>query len=187
MALSPDQRRQIIEFIQSGTDDNREIAGRVGVSPGTVAAVKAHMTMGSYGGTTTLEEVEQIEEAAELKFGLERDLQNALRQSIELLEIGLRIVDGGKERTVEGFRFDITAEDTAGRLVILELKAGTADRNAVSQLLAYIGALLEQEQTREIRGILVAHEFDRTAKLAARAAGSISLIRYGFQFTFEPA
>jgi RecB family endonuclease NucS len=142
--------------------------------------------MGSYGGTKTIEEAEQIEEATELKFGLERDLEIALRENIEALEPGLRIVDGGKQRTVDGFRLDITAEDTAGRLVILELKAGTANRDAVSQLLAYVGALLEQGETREIRGILVAHEFDRTAKLAARAVGSISLIRYGFQFTFEP-
>jgi hypothetical protein len=160
MPLSPEQRRQILELIQSGFDDNREIARRVGVTTGSVQAVKAHMTMGSYGVAKTVEEAGQFEEATELKFGLERDLENALRQNIEALEAGLRIADGGNQRTVDGFRLDITAEDTAGRLVILELKAGTANRDAVSQLLAYVGALLEQGETREIRGILVAHEFD---------------------------
>ena len=69
------------------------------------------MTMGSYGGTTTIEEAQQIE-ATELKFGLERDLQIALRQSIKSLEAGLRIADGGKERTVEGFRFLISPPKT---------------------------------------------------------------------------
>jgi hypothetical protein len=82
MAVSPDQRQQIVELIQSGIDDNREIAECVGVSLQSVAAVKAHMTRGSYAGTKTIEEAEQIEEATELKFGLERDLQIALRQNI---------------------------------------------------------------------------------------------------------
>jgi hypothetical protein len=132
MALLPEQRRQIIELIPSGFEDNREIAGRVGTTPGSVAAVKAHMTMGSYRDAKAVEEAEQIDEATELKFGLERDLENALRKNIGALEAGLRIVDGGKQRTVDGFRLDITAEDAAGRLVVLELKAGTANREAVS-------------------------------------------------------
>ena len=51
------------------------------------------------------------EEAEESIIRLERDLQSVLRQSIEQLESGLKIVDGGTERTVEGGRIDITAGD----------------------------------------------------------------------------
>jgi hypothetical protein len=53
----------------------------------------------------------------EITFGLERDLQIALRRNIDQLEPGLKIVDGGTERTVEAGRIDITAEDEENKLV----------------------------------------------------------------------
>ena len=54
-----------------------------------------------------------VADAIETTFGLERDLQLALRSNsnIEQLEHGLRITDGGKEQTVESGRIDIAAED----------------------------------------------------------------------------
>ena len=54
-------------------------------------------------------------------------MQKALRANIQQLELGLEIVDGGAERTVDAGRIDITAEDTNGRLVVIELKAGRAE------------------------------------------------------------
>jgi hypothetical protein len=39
-------RTQIRELLEAGLPTD-EIAGRAGVSPGTVSAVKAHITMGS--------------------------------------------------------------------------------------------------------------------------------------------
>jgi hypothetical protein len=82
---------------------------------------------------------QQTVEAIETTFGLERDLQNALRANIEQLEEGLKISDGGKEQIVPSGRIDITAEDQRGARVIIELKAGTADRDAVGQVLSYKG------------------------------------------------
>ncbi|MCY3656287.1 MAG: endonuclease NucS [Chloroflexi bacterium] len=82
------------------------------------------------GGTSTDQagdaSAQDDETAADLKFGLERDLQHALRSNIEQLESGLKIVDGGKERVVEAGKIDVTARDADGRLVVIELKAGTA-------------------------------------------------------------
>ena len=91
---------------------------------------------------------EQIESAANLKFGLERDLQSALRTNITQLEEGLIITDGGKEKCIDGFRFDITAEDSQGKVVIIELKAGEAKKDSVAQLLSYIGAQKQSDDTR---------------------------------------
>ena len=54
-------------------------------------------------------ELDSEEDSGDLKFGLERDLQKALRASIHQLEPGLKIVDGGTEQTVEAGRIDITA------------------------------------------------------------------------------
>ena len=57
-----------------------------------------------------------------VKFRLERDLQRALRNNISQLEPGLKVVDGGTERTVEAGRIDVIAEDTQGKLVVIESK-----------------------------------------------------------------
>jgi hypothetical protein len=46
--MNEDERAQIIAHLREGVLSNEEIAAAVGVSPGTVSAVKAHITMGSY-------------------------------------------------------------------------------------------------------------------------------------------
>ena len=124
-------------------------------------------------------------EARELTFSLERDLQAALRRSIDQLDPGLTIVDGGAEYNVASGRIDILAQDASGRRVVIELKAVRASRDAVGQILAYMGDI--QEQTgEEVRGILVAPEFDNKSLSAARVVPTLRLITYGFTFTFTP-
>ncbi len=136
-----------------------EISRRLGVPRGSIIAVKAHVKMGTYED----EPVEKVlEEAVETTFGLERDLQRALRSNIEQLEQGLKITDGGREQTVESGRIDIIAEDRNGITVVIELKAGAADREAVGQILSYMGDLS-----------------------AARAVPNLKLKRYNFKFSFE--
>ena len=63
--------------------------------------------------------------------GLERDLQAALRDCIEQLESGLHVTDGGNERSVASGFIDITAKDRDDKVVVIELKAGTARRQAI--------------------------------------------------------
>ncbi len=124
------------------------------------------------------------DEPSGLKFGLERDLQKALRTNIQQLERGLRIVDGGVEKTVEAGRIDITAEDADGYMVIVELKAGTADLGSIAQLLSYIGSVSD-DSSRLVRGILVANDFHPRLIIAAKAVPNIKLIAYSIHFSFE--
>jgi hypothetical protein len=123
-------------------------------------------------------------EATTITFGLERDLQRALRANIEQLEPGLKIIDGGTERTVAAGRIDITAEDKEGNLVVIELKAGTAQPDSLTQLLAYMGAIGQEEQ-RPCRGILVARDFPERLAWAARAVPIVKLKEYSFRFFFK--
>lgn len=116
-------------------------------------------------------------------FSMERDLQTALRASISQLEPGLTVIDGGAERGVPSGRIDILARDAAGAFVVIELKAVKAQRDAVAQVLAYMGDLHDEAQGR-IRGILVAPDFDAKATAAARVVPGLKLIRYSFSFTF---
>jgi hypothetical protein len=125
-----------------------------------------------------------VDDSGEIKFGLERDLQRALRSNISQLDPGLRIIDGGVERSVAAGRIDITAEDDKGNLVVIELKAGTAQPESIAQLLAYMGTI-ENDQMKPIRGILVANDFHPRLVFAARAAPNISLKAYSFQFSFD--
>jgi RecB family endonuclease NucS len=141
--------------------------------------------MGTYSATNPTD-TEQSEEPKDDSgtFSLERDLQRALRLNIEQLEEGLTIVDEGRERTVDSGRIDITAEDKAGTVVVIELKAGEADRNAIGQILSYMGDL--GFTGKPVRGILVAREFSANAKSAARAIPNVELKKYSFRFSFEP-
>jgi hypothetical protein len=137
MAATDEQKAGIVALVKEGKWDFKQIAQKIGVSPGTIASVKAHMTMGAYDEGP---EIEQIAEAIDATFGLERDLQLALRKHIDQLEPGLKIADAGRELTVESGRIDITAEDSGGTTVVIELKAGLADRETVGQVLGYMGA-----------------------------------------------
>ena len=87
----------------------------------------------------------RLTDSSQSGFSLERDLQSALRANIEQLELGLRIVDGGAEKTVDAGRIDITAKDAEDRLVVIELKAGTSQLKDIAQLLSYMGSIDDDE------------------------------------------
>jgi hypothetical protein len=136
------------------------------------------------GSSLSEADVEEIEDAADLKFGLERDMQDALRGNIDQLDPSLHIVDEGRERYVEAGRIDILAEDDAGTRVVIELKSGEAPDAAITQLLSYLGSLQAEDDSRPVRGILIARSFSKRVRLAAEAAG-IQLVEYGFTFSFS--
>ena len=100
------------------------------------------------------------------------------------MELGLKVVDGDSERTVEAGKIDITAEDTEKRLVVIELKAGTAKPESIAQILAYMSSL-SQEVGRPTRGILVAADFHPKVILAAKAVPNLQIKKYSFSFTFQ--
>ena len=128
-------------------------------------------------------EIQESDDPEQIKFGLERDLQRALRINIEQLEPGLKIIDDGGERNVAAGRIDITAEDGKGQLVVIELKAGTAQSDSITQVLSYMGSI--DAEGRSVRGILVAHDFHERVVHAAKAVPNLSLKAYSFQFSFE--
>ena len=129
-------------------------------------------------GATSDEEIAQ-------RIGLERDMQAALRVTIEQLESGLTIIDEGAERSVESGFIDITARDASGAVVVIELKAGASGQRAVAQILSYMGDVAVEQEDGRVRGILVASEFDAKAKAAARVVPTLMLRKYSVRFTFS--
>jgi RecB family endonuclease NucS len=130
---------------------------------------------------------EEAVDAIETTFGLERDLQESLLANIAQLEKGLHVASKGKEHSVPSGRIDILASDAQGRNVVIELKAGTADRDAVGQVLSYMGDLQTAEPKISIRGILVAADFTGRAIAAARPVPNLELRKYAFKFSFHKA
>lgn len=133
-------------------------------------------------------EVNEVETAAEQEpiqtIGLEKDMQAAIRHNITQVERGLKITDGGRERSVETGFIDITAEDSERTPVVIELKTGVAGQRAVAQILSYIGSVMDEESRDDVRGILIASEFDKKARAAARVIPALTLMRYQFSFQF---
>jgi len=125
-----------------------------------------------------------VGEEARQRPGLERDMQAALRADISQLEPGLQIIDGGAERMVESGSIPITARDAAGAIVVIDLKAGSVGRRGVAQVLSYMGDIAADEPDAQIRGILVAAEFENRGRAAARMAPSLSLRAYAIKFEF---
>jgi hypothetical protein len=184
MSVTSDQRDLVLTLLREGVRSSEEIAQDVGIPKGSVSAIKAVLARGLY--EDNLDAGDLLEEVGELKFGLERDLQLALRSNIQQLESGLEINDGGKERTTAAGRIDITAKDLSGATVVIELKAGIAAPEALTQLLAYIGAVGEEGDMNP-RGLLIAQDFHPRLLFAAKATPNVKLLRYGFEFSFGQA
>lgn len=131
---------------------------------------------------------ELIRERKEGKqFEVERHLQEELRKEISQLEAGLTIIDNGAERSVESGFIDILAQDQEGAFVVIELKSGTAKREAIGQIVGYMGDLMSEEPESKVRGILVAADFDKSCQSGVRAIPTLKLKRYRFAFTFQEA
>ena len=182
--VSSDERTKIMSMHHQGIE-NTQIAAKLELPLRTVGSVVAWEKIRNRPTVqTTAEESEEVETAIEATFGLERDMQSALRKNIEQLEKGLKIADDGKEHIVPSGRIDILAVDSKKGHVVIELKAGTADRDAVGQILSYIGDL-QANGRRAIRGILVAADFTGRAIAASKAVPNVELRKYGFTFSFQ--
>ncbi len=78
-----------------------------------------------------------------------------------LIEEGLKPIS--YEKKVEPGFVDIYAEDSTGKLVVIEVKRKTAGKEAAIQLSRYINAIKEKAD-RQIRGILVAPNLKKEAQ-----------------------
>jgi RecB family endonuclease NucS len=88
-----------------------------------------------------------------LLYASEEDMHKAILLKPSLLEEGFRPISYEK-KTEPGF-VDVYGMDRNGRLVVVEVKRKTANKEAVLQLAKYIEAI-KTRADREVRGILVA-------------------------------
>ena len=130
------------------------------------------------------------EEYIETTIGLERDLEENIIRNLNQIEDGLRLFEkdgiNGRQYNTDVGRIDILAMDTNNDYVVIELKAGVANYSVVGQILAYVR---EVRQTiaggKEVKGIIIADDFDNKLMSAISEVSHVSLKRYRVNFTFE--
>ncbi|MBI5300517.1 MAG: DUF1016 family protein [Chloroflexi bacterium] len=133
----------------------------------------------------------QVEDAeTEIAFSLEYDLENSLVANLSQIEKGLRLY---KERGIVGQqvdaqaagRIDLLAIDANNDLVVIELKAGEADRQVCGQIQAYMGWVKENlAGEKKVRGIIIANDFTARATYAAKVVPDLNLKKYNISFKF---
>ena len=134
-----------------------------------------------------------LEDAVDTTLHLESDLEGFLVRDLSQLEKGLQLhaVDGARGQQFDAGpagRIDLLARDAQGNLVIIELKAGEADRQVCGQIQAYMGWAMDSlAGGRSVRGIIVAGSFTERAKLAAKVVPGLSLRTYSVVFRFGDA
>jgi len=85
--------------------------------------------------------------------GSEADMQRALARDPEIIEPGLVVIELELPTDVGGI--DLFARDSEGRLVVVELKRGKANHEAVHQLDRYVKSV-RARYPGEVRGVLAA-------------------------------
>ena len=89
-------------------------------------------------------------------------------------------IDTGK------MRIDILATDQEKNLIVIELKAGTANIDTFGQISAYMGWINQNFDNKEqVRGIIVANNFDEKIKYAVSLIPDIALKQYELNFNFR--
>lgn len=130
---------------------------------------------------------DDVIEIIDASLSLEKDLHSYLATRVGEIENGLMLAEYGVEHQTEAGRIDILAKDEQGRPVVIELKAGKAKDSALGQLLGYMGCIGAgpTSQEREVRGILVASDFEPRVVFAAKGLPTIKLIRYRVSFELQ--
>lgn len=140
--------------------------------------------------TDTLEGADEADED-ETALTLEIDLENSLVGNLDQLEKGLKLYrDGnstGQQFIAKGAGIiDLLANDSNGDLVVIELKAGEADKKVCGQIQAYMGWIKKNlAGQRKVRGIIVANEFTEKLALASGVVPDLAMKKYTIVFRFS--
>ena len=137
----------------------------------------------------SLENVD-IDEYIGATISLERDLEEYLMRDFNQIEIGLRLYSKegvtGRQFNTEVGRIDMLAVDKNGDFVVIELKAGTASNSVIGQILGYISWVRQNiAHGRNVRGMIIADDFDKRVKYASSEMPNISLKKYAVTFMLK--
>lgn len=151
---------------------------------------KIHGSLKSDYVNETIQEIGGDEEGViSASITLERDLEEYLVRNLGQLEEGLKLYSKesitGRQFNTDAGKIDILALARADYFVVLELKAGVATSAALGQVLAYMNWIRHNiGQGKEVRGIIIADDFDTKLKYAVSETPSVTLKKYEVSFAF---
>lgn len=114
----------------------------------------------------------------------ERLIQVFLSENLIQLGLGNLELLGLEHPLPEVGRVDILARGTDGTIYPVEVKRGTATRDAIGQLQSYVGELMTIYPNSKVHGILVAASLDGAATAALMATPTIDFWSYSAHFQF---
>ena len=128
----------------------------------------------------------EVQETIDASLSLERDMHSYFAMRVDEIETGLVLMENGVEHQTDAGRIDLLAKDEAGHTVVIELKAGKAKDNALGQLLGYMGCMgATSGGSTNVRGVLVASDFEPRVIYATKGLPSIKLIKYRVSFELQ--
>lgn len=134
--------------------------------------------------------------ASEQRFGLERHLQEFLRDNWDATEIGKKWAlyeepgdpEAGYEYPCGVGRIDLLARHRSEpRWLVVELKREQSSDVTVGQILRYMGwvRMHMAEPNEAIEGLIIAHRGDDTMAYALQAAPGVELLLYEVEFVLH--
>lgn len=121
------------------------------------------------------------------RISLEKDLENFLLTHLEKLEPGMKLVEN--QLLTDVGKLDILGTDKNSDFMVVELKAGKVGSEVLAQILPYMGWVKTSGEVnplgKEVRGIIVAHDFDEKVRVAVSSLPNIRLTKYRLNFEFE--
>jgi hypothetical protein len=124
-------------------------------------------------------------------FAAEAHLRDYLAEHLEDLEAGLKLYfdsDGndGIEYVTDIGRIDILAQDSRGRLVVVELKVSDGPDAVCGQLLRYMGWVKRHiASNKEVRGIIIAQRISDKIRYALADIPFVDLREYELALTLK--
>ena len=114
---------------------------------------------------------------------LERHVQVFLAENLSVLKIpGLKLVR--MEYPLPIGRVDILASTPDQDLYAIEIKRGAIERQDVGQVQSYMGALMEENPSAVIYGLLIGQELSAAAKHALAVTSRIGFVPFQVHFAF---
>ncbi|MCK4521524.1 MAG: DUF1016 family protein [Nanoarchaeota archaeon] len=144
---------------------------------------------------SSTEEIEKNYQKEEIDFSMslsiERDMKLFLLKKLDQLELGLKLykegdIDGFEFYTEEGVgRIDILAMDKDNNFVVIECKTSKTSDQTVGQINRYINWVKKNlAENEEVRGLIIANQFDKNIKWAIENLPYIKLKKYEVNFKF---
>jgi hypothetical protein len=123
--------------------------------------------------------------AREEKGTILKNLRKNLRKDIAQLEPGLKLfTEEVLDNLMEATQIDILAKDVKDNLVVIKLKGDITPISTLNRVLNSMASIKNELGERNIRGLIVAKDFDNEMLLASRKVPNVSLIKWKVKYDF---